>query len=137
MHISAVAYQTKSPTIWRRVILFIMRIAVISLLAIATVAAADWWYFDAWDGLSCGDAPQNGQVFLSTEGTGEHICISFEDGQRAYSYAAGFVNEETEAWGFLYEHCEGPSKSLHNNTCTNPDVDIPYIRSWKIVQIQS
>ena len=110
-----------------------MHLPVISLLAMATVVAAEWWYFDAWDGLSCGDAPQNGQIFLSTEGIDEHDCISFEDGQRAYSYAAGSDNEEIEAWGFLYEDCEGPSKVLYNNICMNPDIEIPYIRSVRIV----
>lgn len=135
MHISVAAYHVLPGSIWRRVTLFIMRLAVISLLAMATVATADWWYFDAWDGLSCGDAPQNGQVFLSTEGTGEHVCISFEEGQRAYSYAAGYISDDTEARGFLHEHCEGPSKTMHNNSCTNPSVEIPYIRSWKIIQL--
>lgn len=112
-----------------------MQIALISLLALATTVAADFWYFDAWDGLSCGDAPQNGQVFFSTEGFGEQSCISFEESQRAYSYAAGSVSEDTKALGYLYEHCEGPAKTLLNNTCMNPDVDIPYIRSITINQL--
>lgn len=134
MYITVTDYHINTQAIWRRVILFIMHLAVVSILAMTTLVVADHWYFDAWDGLSCGDAPQNGKVFLSTEGSGEHVCISFEDGQRAYSYAAGYNSENTEAWGFLHEHCEGPSKVLQNNTCMNPDVEIPYIRSWKIVR---
>ncbi|KAJ5668089.1 uncharacterized protein N7477_006659 [Penicillium maclennaniae] len=101
-----------------------MHLAVISLLAMATVATADWWYFDAWDGLSCGDAPQNGQVFLSIEGTGEHVCISFEEGQRAYSYAAGYLSEGTEAWGVSSRTLrrteqDASQQLLHKSGCRN------------------
>lgn len=35
-------------------------------------------------------------------------------------------------FGFFYEHCAGPSKALVNDTCTNPSVDIPFIRSWRV-----
>ena len=98
----------------------------------STTASSDWWYFDAWDGLSCGDAPQNGQLLLTTEGTGNQICISLDEGQKAYSYASAFGRDETQVFGFFYEHCVGPSKVLVNNTCTNPSVDIPFIRSWRV-----
>jgi hypothetical protein len=111
---------------------------VLSIIASAVSVAAGnpaWWAFDAWDGLSCGDAPQNGQLFFTTEGTGEGTCITFDEGQRAYSYAASFGGDDVEAWGFLHEHCEGPKKPLLNNTCMNPDIPIPYIRSLKIYSI--
>ncbi|KAJ5082186.1 hypothetical protein N7532_011229 [Penicillium argentinense] len=95
---------------------FIMRLAVLSLLTSVAVADPGWWFFDAWDGLSCGDAPQNGQIFLTTEGLGDSFCMSFDNGQRAYSYAASYFSEDIEARGYLHEHCEGPSKIIHNNT---------------------
>ncbi|KAJ5761680.1 hypothetical protein N7533_003719 [Penicillium manginii] len=109
-----------------------MRFVVLFLLA--TLAAADlaWWSFDAWDGLSCGNAPQNGQVFFTTQGMGDQLCIDFGTGQMAYSYASSYSEENVEVRGYLHEHCEGSSKVLQNNTCTNPDIEIPYIRSWSI-----
>ncbi|KAF3401896.1 hypothetical protein F1880_009750 [Penicillium rolfsii] len=116
-----------------------MHILLPSLFAFLASASSssDWWYFDAWDGLSCGDAPQNGELLMTTEGTGNQICISLNEDQRAYSYASAYGLEETEVRGFLYEHCSGPSKILMNNTCTNPDVEVPYIRSWKIIAAES
>jgi hypothetical protein len=114
-----------------------MHILLPSLFALLTSASSDWWYFDAWDGLSCGDAPQNSELLITTEGTGNQICISLDETQRAYSYASAFGQDETEVRGFLYEHCAGASKILVNNTCTNPDEDMPYIRSWKIFAAES
>ncbi|KAJ5886239.1 uncharacterized protein N7473_008913 [Penicillium subrubescens] len=114
-----------------------MHILLQSLFALLASASSDWWYFDAWDGLSCGDAPQNGELLITTEGTGNQICISLDESQRAYSYASAFGQDETEVRGFLYEHCAGPSKILVNDTCTNPDEDMPYIRSWKIFAAES
>jgi hypothetical protein len=102
------------------------------LFALLASASSDWWYFDAWDGLSCGDSPQNSELLITTEGMGNQICISLDESQRAYSYSSAFGEEETEVRGFLYEHCAGPSKVLVNNTCMNPDADMPYIRSWKV-----
>ncbi|EPS26479.1 hypothetical protein POX_g09225 [Penicillium oxalicum] len=117
-----------------------MRALHLSILPLITLISStlatnpvDWWYFDAWDGLSCGDLPQNGQLFFTADGTGSEICINLNEGQRAYSYAASFGKDDTVVQGFLNEHCEGPSKVLLNNTCTNPDVEIPYAKSWKIV----
>jgi len=112
-----------------------MRLTVLSLLSALAAADSGWWFFDAWDGLSCGDAPQNGQVFFSTQGNGEQFCINFDNSQRAYSYAATYSDQDVEVRGYLNEHCEGPSKRLLNNTCTNPDIDITYIRSWRIFKI--
>lgn len=112
-----------------------MHFAVLSLLATVATASSGWWFFDAWDGLSCGDAPQNGQVFFTTEGNGDQFCVNFGDSQRAYSYASTYLDEDVEVRGYLHEHCEGPSKVLQNNTCTNPDIEIPYIRSWRIYNI--
>ena len=109
-----------------------MRLAVMSLLSALAAADPGWWFFDAWDGLSCGDAPQNGQVFFSTQGNGEQFCVNFDNSQRAYSYAATYSDYDVEVRGYLNEHCEGPSKPLINNTCTNPSIEIPYIRSWRI-----
>lgn len=108
-----------------------MRLTTISPLVLATTAAAaaDHWQFTAWDGLSCGGAPQNGQVFMTAEGVGEQICINFEQGQKAYSYMVRFSNEDTTVMGYRAEKCEGPGRLLKNDTCTNPDIDIPYIRS--------
>ncbi|KAF7712061.1 Uncharacterized protein PECH_005079 [Penicillium ucsense] len=111
-------------------------LALLALLAPTPTLATsptDWWYFDAWDGLSCGDMPQNGHLFFTADGSGSEICISLNSGQRAYSYAASFGRDETVVHGFLNEHCEGPSKVLMNNTCTNPDVEIPFARSWRVV----
>ncbi|KAJ5747330.1 uncharacterized protein N7511_009026 [Penicillium nucicola] len=109
-----------------------MRLAGVSLFVTVATATSSWWVFDAWDGLSCGDAPQNGQIFFTSEGHGEMTCISFDEAQRAYSYAASFGEDDVEIWGFLHEHCEGPRKAFLNNTCMNPDIVVPYIRSWKI-----
>lgn len=113
-----------------------MHFTVITLLAAVTAADPGWWLFDAWDGLSCGVAPQNGQVFFSIEGQGNQFCINFDHGLRAYSYAATFFSEDTKIRGYLHEHCEGPSKDILNDTCTNPDIEIPYIRSWNIYNIE-
>ena len=96
------------------------------------MASSDWWYFYAWDSLSCGDEPQNGQLLTATEGTGNQTCISLDKGQKAYSYASEIGQDETRVCGYLYEQCEGPSEVLTNSTCTNPSVDVPFIRSWKV-----
>ena len=108
-----------------------MRLTTISSLALATAAAAatDHWHFTAWDGLSCGGAPQNGQVFMTAEGVGQQICINLEQGQKAYSYVARFDDGDTTIVGYRAEQCDGPGRLLKNDTCTNPDIDIPYIRS--------
>lgn len=110
-----------------------MRLLAVSLLTFVTAAAADWWYFDAWDGLSCGDFPQKGELFSSTEGEVSPVCINFEDGKKAYSYAGAHGDDSTEIRGYLYEHCTGPSRVLENNTCTNPEISMPYIRSWEVI----
>lgn len=109
-----------------------MRFFGVALAVFASAASAEQWWFDAWDGLSCGDAPQNGVVFSTTEGSGEKLCVTFEHGQRAYSYASGFPTDEIQVRGFLHEHCEGPNRTVVPNTCTNPQIEIPYIRSWQI-----
>ncbi|CAI7655800.1 unnamed protein product [Penicillium bialowiezense] len=118
--------------------LFTMRIAVLSALAIVAVADPSWWYFDAWDGLSCGDMPQDGKIFFSTEGTTDYLddqaCVNLDDDQRAYSYAATFTENDVHLKGFLHEDCKGPGKALRNNTCTNPSIKVPYIRSWRITK---
>ncbi|KAJ5332864.1 uncharacterized protein N7506_006647 [Penicillium brevicompactum] len=115
-----------------------MRLAVLSALAIVAVADPSWWYFDAWDGLSCGAMPQNGQIFFSTEGTTEDFedeaCVNLDEDQRAYSYAATFTENDVQLKGFLREDCEGPGKALWNNTCMNPSIKVPYIRSWRIMK---
>ncbi|KAJ5097029.1 hypothetical protein N7456_007750 [Penicillium angulare] len=111
-----------------------MHLPIVPFISLVTAAAAaDWWYFDAWDGVGCGDLPQNGEIFSATEGVGSQVCISFSDGTKAYSYAGSHGEDQTEIWGYLDEHCTGPSKPLLNNTCTNPEISIPYIRSWKVI----
>lgn len=112
--------------------LITMHLLFVPLFALLASASSDWWYFDAWDGLSCGDAPQNGELVITTEGSGNQVCISLDESQKAYSYSSAFGLDETEVRGFFYEHCAGPSKVLVNDTCTNPDANLPYIRSWKV-----
>lgn len=109
-----------------------MHLFVIVLFVLATAANADWWHFYAWDGLSCGDVPQNAKLFSTTDGIGDDICIDFGGDQKAYSYAAGFGSGSVEIRGYLHPHCTGPNKTLANYTCTNPEVHIPYIRSWQV-----
>lgn len=111
-----------------------MRLIVLSALATVAVAVtnSNWWIFDAWDGLSCGDSPQNAELLFDIQGLGNQFCINFDKGQRAYSYAASFSDDEVEVEGYLQEHCEGQGRALFNNSCMNPDIEIPYIRSWRI-----
>jgi hypothetical protein len=76
-------------------------------------------------------------LLLTKEGIDEMTCYNFDEGQKAYSYATEFGDDDLEGWGYLQEHCEGPRKALKNHTCMNPDMDIPYIRSWKIYNIET
>lgn len=106
-------------------------VALAALISTAVASSGQWW-FDAWDSLSCGDVPQNGVIFFTTEGSGEKLCVNFENNQRAYSYAAGFASDQMVVRGFLHEHCEGPNRTLVPTQCTNPQIEVPYIRSWQI-----
>lgn len=100
-------------------------------LTFATSALAIW-SVSGWDGLGCGDVPQNAKQIVWEE-KDEIIegCATLDPGPKAFSMLLETDIDQLEVWGYTLPGCRGARKRVET-LCTNPDISFPYFASYEL-----
>ncbi|KAJ5591837.1 uncharacterized protein N7459_002206 [Penicillium hispanicum] len=97
------------------------------------IAGSSAWVFTAWNGVGCGEGPQNAEVIQALEGEGNQPCINLDGDDKAFSFS-GQADEGTVIWAYHYPDCTGQRRKVVQDQCQTPLARLPCIRSWKIVR---
>lgn len=111
--------------------MLIIRTFILSIFAITLSSA---WVFTAWNGVGCGEVPQNAEILQSIEGEGTRKCTNFDGDDKSFSFW-GQLDEDEDAviWAYHQPDCTGRRRRVRDE-CQNPLTRFPCIRSWEVVK---